>query len=102
MAINTVAQAISRIKAATMVKPIAVFVETLEEEGKEKKALNVVFARTIECERMKKAIKPFHSSQRCPECGHVREDLAYEWIGDFHNRMNMDTVREFLRTAIGE
>jgi hypothetical protein len=97
MPIESIPRIMQRIKLASPKDAISVFM--IEGHGKNK--LNAIYARSVESARMKVELKPFHSSHRCESCGHVETFLANDWIGDFHNHMDLVQVRNFLETVVG-
>ena len=96
MPVETIARIKSRIKGATPLNPISVFVVKVEKIRK----LDALYANTSEAMRRRMALKPFHPSHQCETSGHIEEHFAEEYIGDFHNNMNMNDVGAFLKAAI--
>jgi tRNA G26 N,N-dimethylase Trm1 len=95
MSIESVARIMSRIKQAPEARPISVFVVTVKKVRK----LDAIYGNTIVAKRRQTALKPFHASDKCPTCGNIETHFAEEWIGDFHNGMNLQEVRTFLIKA---
>jgi hypothetical protein len=98
MTIQTVESVCARIKHATKQKPISVFVVEIAGE----RMLDAVFGNTVEAKRRQVKLKPYHSSDKCKLCGHVKTELAEEWLGDFTWEMPAKQVREFLLKALQE
>ena len=96
MAIESISRIASRIKMSPPERPISVFI--VEKMGK--RQLDAIYGNTAEAKRRQTALKPFHQSHQCPTCGHIEKHLAEEWLGNFHNRMNLKDVREFLQKAL--
>ena len=99
MPIESISRIMSRIKHAPRTQPISVFVVTETVGEKSYRKLDAIYGRTIEAKRRQTALKPFHPSHRCKECGHIETFLAEEWLGDFDNTMHLPDVRTFLETA---
>lgn len=100
MPIETIPRIMARIKIAPPWKPISIFVMERKENKKTIRELDAIYGNTIEARRRQIALKPYHPSDKCKECGHITTQLAEEWIGDFHSRMNLADVRVFLAKAI--
>jgi hypothetical protein len=90
MPIEDISRIITRIKLSPPERPISVFV--VKKLGKKK--LDAIYGNTIE------AHKRASPTKFCPTCGHPVETPDEEWLGNFHNRMNMNTVRAFLTKAL--
>lgn len=102
MTIETIPRIIERIKMSPPSRPISVFIVE-RTEGKKKKTireLDAIYGNTTEAISRQVALKPYHPSDKCKECGHITTVLAEEWIGDFHNRMSLVEIRTFLARAI--
>lgn len=95
MPVESVSRIVARVKISPPSRPISVFVVEVDKQ----RVLDAIYANTIEAQRRKTALKPYHPSDKCPTCGHVQTHLAEEWIGDFHNDMDLQYVRQFLTTA---
>lgn len=96
MPIQTIPRIMERIKMSPPTRPISVFVVEINKARK----LDAIYGNTAEALRRKKALKPFHPSHRCPTCGHIETVLAEEWLGDFHNHMNVQDLRAFFAAAL--
>ena len=96
MPVEPISRVMTRIKNAAPSRPIAVFVVKI----KGIRQLDALYANTTEAMRRRMAVKPFHPTDKCPTCGHITQHLAEEYIGDFHNNMNMKDVRNFLEVAL--
>ena len=102
MTIETIPRIIERIKMSPSSRPISVFIVE-RTEGKKKKIireLDAIYGNTTEAISRQVALKPYHPSDKCSQCGHITTVLAEEWIGDFHNRMSLVEIRTFLARAI--
>ena len=102
MTIETIPRIIERIKMSPPSRPISVFIVE-RTEGKKKKIireLDAIYGNTTEAKSRQVALKPYHPSDKCSQCGHITTVLAEEWIGDFHNRMSLVEIRTFLARAI--
>jgi len=97
MTIVTMSEACRRIKHAPRQNPISVFIV---QTGKGR-ALDVLYTKTVEAKRKKEALKPYHPSDKCKECGHIKLEFAENWIGDFHWEMPLKDTRTFLLKALG-
>ena len=103
MTIETIPRIIERIKMSPPSRPISVFVIERLVNTKTKKTireLDAIYGNTTEAKSRQVALKPYHPSDKCKECGHITTVLAEEWIGDFHNRMSLVEIRTFLARAI--
>ena len=96
MPVQAVSTIIARIRKAPQQRPISVFVVKVKGARK----LDAIYGNTIESKRRQTALKPYHPSDKCPTCGHITTHLAEEWLGDFHQGMNMASVHEFLTKAL--
>jgi tRNA G26 N,N-dimethylase Trm1 len=100
MTIETIPRIIERIKMSPPSRPIPVFVVNQKEGKKVIRKLDAIYGNTTEAISRQVALKPYHPSDKCKECGHITTVLAEEWIGDFHNRMNLEEIRTFFARAI--
>lgn len=96
MPIESIPRIIARIKKAPPGKPISVFVV----KHKGNRVLDAIYGNTVAARQRQTALKPYHQSDKCPLCGHITQHLAEEWLGDFHNRMNLEDIRTFLAKAM--
>jgi tRNA G26 N,N-dimethylase Trm1 len=95
MPIESLSRIMARIKISPPTRPISVFVVTKNKVRK----LDAIYGNTIEAKRRQTALKPYHPSDKCPTCGHIQTHLAEEWLGDFHNQMSLQEIRDFLTKA---
>lgn len=84
MITNNVSLVMTRVRAATPMQPLSVFVFVDDDK---KKQFDVRFTRTAETQRMIKART---------EAGNP----VHQWLGDFDWTLNNKTIRAFLKTAL--
>lgn len=90
MPIESIPRIVSRIKMSPPERPIAVFL--VQKMGKNQ--LDAIYGNTIEAKQRST------NTKICPTCGQPTEHPSEEWIGNFHNHMNLKQVREFLTKAL--
>jgi len=94
MSIGTLETTMARIKLATPLSPISVFILEKKVKGKTKRFLDARFAATVGSVRRKlEQTKP-----RSTDEGQV--NWTHEWIGDYHRWDSVKGVRALLKVAL--
>ena len=96
MALLALDKVIDRISTAPRQRAISVFIVTKNK----KRYLDVYYADTLEAIRRKNELMPEHFSDTCSECGQTTRRHRYEWIGDFHNEMNLGDAEAYLTVSL--
>lgn len=94
MSIGSLPLVMARIKTATPLSPISVFIHEKIVDGKTKRFLDARFANTVDaCHRKMDSHKP-----RSTDEGQI--NWAHEWIGDYHRWNTIRVVRALLAQAL--